>query len=56
MFYGKSSINQTGPQAVRLVLKLHLALSLLHPGPVRSIVRMPQCRPAVHWVLLLGPV
>ena len=34
MFYGKSSVKQTGPQAGREVLQLHPALVLLHCGPV----------------------
>ena len=35
---------------------MHLALDLLHHGPVRLRVQMPYRRPAVHWVLLLGAV
>ena len=30
IFYGKSPIKQTGPQAGRAVLQLHLALDLIH--------------------------
>ena len=56
MFYGKSSVKQTGPRAGRAVLQLHPALRLLHRGPVRLSTRMPQRRPTVHWVLLLGTV
>ena len=56
MLYGKSSINQAGLQAGRAVLQLHLALDLIHRGPIRSSVQILQRRPAVHRVLLLGPV
>ena len=56
MFYGESSIKQTGPQASRDVLQLHPALDLLHRGLARSSVKMRENQPAVHWVLLLGPV
>ena len=56
MFYGKLSVQQMDPQAGQAVLKLQLALKLLHHRPVRSSVRIPQRQPAVHWVLLLGPV
>ena len=51
--YGKLP-KQTGPRAGRAVLQLHLALDLLHHGPVRSRVRMPQRRTAVYGVLLMG--
>ena len=56
MFNGKSSVHQTGPQASRVVLQLHPELDLLHPGPVRASVRIPQRQLAVHWVLLLETV
>ena len=56
MFYGKSYVQQTGPQAGREVLQFHPALEMLHHGPVRQGVRVPKRRPAVHWVLLLEPV
>ena len=56
MLYSKSLIKQTGLQAGRAVLQLHLALDLLHSGPIRKSVRMLQRRPTVYWVLLLGPV
>ena len=35
---------------------MHPALDLLHHGPVHKSVRIPELRPTVHWVLLLGPV
>ena len=35
---------------------MHLVLDLLHRGPVCKSMQMPQHRPAVHWMLLLGPV
>ena len=54
MFYGKLPIKQTVPWANRAVLQLHPALNLLHRGPVHTSVQMPQQRPTVHWVLLLG--
>ena len=54
MFYSKWSIKQTGPRAGQAVLQLHLALELLHRGPVRASVQITQFRPPVHWVLLLG--
>ena len=38
------------------MLHLHPSLDLLHRGPVRLGVQILQRRPAVHWVLLLGPV
>ena len=56
MFYGKSSVQHTGPQAGRAVLQLHLSLDLLHHGPVRQGMQVPKRRPIVHWVLLLGLV
>ena len=56
MFYGKSSVQQTGLRAGRVLLQLHPALDLLHCRPVRSSVRMPQHRPEAHRVLLLGLV
>ena len=52
-FYDKS-LKQTGTRAGQAVLWLHLALDLLHYGPVRASVRMLQRRPEVHRVLLLG--
>ena len=55
-FYGKSSICQTGPRAGQAVLLLHPALDLLYHGPVRQGVRVPEFRPTVHRLLLLGPV
>ena len=56
MFYGKSSVKQTGPQAGRAVLQLRRVLDLLHFVPVRVSVQIPQCWTAVNWVLLLGTV
>ena len=56
MFYSKFSVYQTGPRAGGAVMKLHPALHLIHCGPIRTSVRMPQRRPEGHWVLLLGPV
>ena len=52
-FYSKF-LKQTGLKDGRAVLQLHPALDLLHHEPVRASVRMPQSRPAVHWVLLMG--
>ena len=56
MFYGKLYVNQTGPQAIQTVLQLHPSLDLLHRGPIRWSVQIPQCQPLVHWVIVLGPV
>ena len=56
MLYGKFSVYHTSLRAGRAVLQLHPALDLLHCGPVRSSVRVPQRRPEVHWFLLLGLV
>ena len=38
------------------MLQLHPELNLLHSGAVHNSVQMPQHRPAVKWVLLLGLV
>ena len=38
MIYGKFSVKQTGMRAIQAVLQLHLALDLLHRGPVRLSV------------------
>ena len=35
---------------------MHPAFDLLHCWTVRKSVQIPQHRPTVHWVLLLGPV
>ena len=56
MFYSKSSVCQTGLRAGQVVLQLHLALNLLHHGPVRQGVVVLERRMTVHWVLLMGPV
>ena len=56
MFYNKSPNKQMGQRAGRAVLQLIPALDLFHRRPVRTIVQMPQRRPTVHWVLLLGLV
>ena len=56
MFYGKSSVLQTGPQSDRVVLQLHPKLDLIHHKHVLQGVQVPKIRPTVHWVLLLGPV
>ena len=56
MFYGKLFVCQTGQQAGQAALHLHPALDLLCHLPVRQGMRVPQHRPEVHWVLLLGPV
>ena len=56
MFYGKSSVKQMGLQDGQAVLQFHPELNLLHRGTVRASMKMPQRRPAVHWVILLGPV
>ena len=56
MFYSKSSVCQTGPQDGQEVLKLHPELNLLHHRPVRQGVQVPEYRPTVQRVLLLGAV
>ena len=55
-FYGKLSVCQTGPQIGRAVLQLPLALELLHYGPVLQGMQIPERRPPVHRVVLLGAV
>ena len=54
MFYGKSSVKQTGPQVGHAVLQLHPALDLLYHGPVCASMQMPQLRMTVYRGLLLG--
>ena len=56
MFYIKSYLKQMVMLAGRAVMQLHPALDLLHCRLVLSSVQMPQLRPAVYWVLLLGLV
>ena len=56
MLHIKFTIKHTDLQFHQAVLQLHLALDLLHRGPVRLSVQVPKRRPTVHWVLLLGPV
>ena len=55
-FYGKLSVCQIDPRAVQVVLQLHLALDLIHHGPVRQGMHVPEIRRTVHWVLLFGEV
>ena len=40
MFYGKFPNKQTGPRSVQEVLQLHVALNLLHHGPVHLRVKI----------------
>ena len=54
--YGKLSVYQTGPRAGQEVLQLHPSLDMIHNGPVLQSVQVPERRPAVHGVLLLGSV
>ena len=54
--YGKLSFFHTVPRDVQVVLQLHPALDLLLHGNIRQGVRIPELRPTVHGVLLLGAV
>ena len=53
-FYSKSYFCQTVPRASQAVLQLHPAHDLLHQGPILQGIHVPERRPTVHWVLLLG--